>query len=204
MSIEIALPLLFAAGLGGLVAHLWRRGEREERRTGPPSGDPGDRAGDWVHRVPRIFTQPHETSSASVAKIGRTRGAAPTGTARPVPDAPATAADGRSRESIDESPGGTLENRSAAEATDGRGEEEPVASGTASSSEPDDLTRIKGVGKVLEGRLHELGITTFEQLAALGPDDVARASARMGFGDRVERDAWIAQAGRLAAEKRSR
>jgi predicted flap endonuclease-1-like 5' DNA nuclease len=63
----------------------------------------------------------------------------------------------------------------------------------------DDLKRIKGVGPKLERQLHALGITSFAQVAALTPADIARIGATLGFQGRIERDGWIEQAGTLAA-----
>ena len=38
--------------------------------------------------------------------------------------------------------------------------------------EPDDLTQIKGVPKVLERKLHKMGVFYFWQIAEWSPDDV--------------------------------
>jgi predicted flap endonuclease-1-like 5' DNA nuclease len=63
----------------------------------------------------------------------------------------------------------------------------------------DDLTVIKGVGPVLARRLHELGITSFAQLAALTPDQARMIDDVIDFPGRVERERWIEQARELAA-----
>lgn len=64
--------------------------------------------------------------------------------------------------------------------------------------EPDDLKQIKGVGPVLEGKLHALNVKTFAQIAAFTDDDVELVSSALsGFKDRVTRDDWIAQAKEL-------
>ena len=68
--------------------------------------------------------------------------------------------------------------------------------------EPDDLKKIRGIGKVLEGVLNEKGIHTFEQLATLSLDDIESISKELKhFGDRVGRDRWIEQAQELAESK---
>lgn len=67
-----------------------------------------------------------------------------------------------------------------------------------SAASADDLTRIKGIGKVIERRLHELGITTFRQLAELSPSDVQRINKILDFPGRVEREHWVEQARGLA------
>lgn len=62
----------------------------------------------------------------------------------------------------------------------------------------DDLTLIKGIGKVLARKLRELGVTTFHQLAELSPADAHRINEAIDFPGRVEREHWIEQARTLA------
>jgi predicted flap endonuclease-1-like 5' DNA nuclease len=64
----------------------------------------------------------------------------------------------------------------------------------ADSGRADDLTRIKGIGKVIEKKLHDLGITSLHQLAELQPGEVQRINAAIDFPGRVEREHWIEQA----------
>lgn len=64
----------------------------------------------------------------------------------------------------------------------------------APAGEPDDLKKISGVGPVLEKKLHELGVTKFEQIAAFSQTDIARVDDRLNFKGRIERDDWIGQA----------
>ncbi len=64
--------------------------------------------------------------------------------------------------------------------------------------EPDDLKLISGVGPVLEGKLHELGITKFAQIAGFSKEDIDRVDDRLNFKGRIERDDWIKQATDLA------
>lgn len=65
---------------------------------------------------------------------------------------------------------------------------------------PDNLKRLPGVGKVLEGKLNSVGITRLEQIANLSSDDVARLDDALNLKGRVERDDWLGQAKALAAE----
>lgn len=59
----------------------------------------------------------------------------------------------------------------------------------------DDLTDIKGIGKVLARRLHDLGIYTFEQLAELNESDLhGEESLDDDFFRRMQRDDWVGQA----------
>ena len=63
----------------------------------------------------------------------------------------------------------------------------------------DDLTRLVGVGPKLAASLAELGVTTFGQIAAWTPDELAAFDQMLNLKGRAERDAWIAQAKRLTA-----
>lgn len=64
----------------------------------------------------------------------------------------------------------------------------------------DPLIRIKGLGPKAAARLAELGITRFDQLAALDEAGAARIDAEMGtFRGRIARDRWVEQATLLAA-----
>ncbi len=64
----------------------------------------------------------------------------------------------------------------------------------------DDLTRISGVGPVIVGKLHDLGVTTFAQIAAWTPEDVAAMDDKLNFKGRIDRDEWLKQAAEFAAE----
>lgn len=62
----------------------------------------------------------------------------------------------------------------------------------------DDLTAIRGIGKVVARQLNELGIYTLAQIARWDREQVDAISARMGFKERIRRDDWGGQARRLA------
>lgn len=64
--------------------------------------------------------------------------------------------------------------------------------------QPDDLKLISGVGPVLEGKLHGLGITRYAQIAAFTPEDISRVDTVLNFRGRIERDQWVRQARALA------
>ncbi len=72
----------------------------------------------------------------------------------------------------------------------------------APEGEADDLKKISGVGPVIEKKLHALGIRTFEQVANFSKDDIALVDAVLSFKGRIERDDWVSQARKLAAEKK--
>jgi predicted flap endonuclease-1-like 5' DNA nuclease len=71
---------------------------------------------------------------------------------------------------------------------------EPVAP----LAEPDDLTRLVGVGPKLAASLAERGVTTFAQIAAWTAEDLAGVDKDLKLLGRAERDAWVAQAKRFA------
>ena len=66
------------------------------------------------------------------------------------------------------------------------------------SGKPDDLKLISGVGPVLEKKLHALGITKFEQVAAFSKEDIDNVDEVLNFKGRIERDDWLGQAAKLA------
>ena len=59
---------------------------------------------------------------------------------------------------------------------------------------PDDLTKISGVGAVLQGKLNHFGVYKFEQIAGWDEEVVAEFSERLAFKDRVKREKWVDQA----------
>ena len=65
-------------------------------------------------------------------------------------------------------------------------------------STADDLTLLVGIGPKLAASLAELGVTRFSELAAWGPKELADFDAKLNLKGRAERDAWVAQAKRLA------
>ncbi|ETX27556.1 50S ribosomal protein L21 [Roseivivax isoporae] len=62
----------------------------------------------------------------------------------------------------------------------------------------DDLKLLSGVGPALEKKLHEVGITTFAQIAAWTEADVEEFGEKLSFKGRIEREGWIEQAAELA------
>ena len=67
------------------------------------------------------------------------------------------------------------------------------------TAEGDDLTRLAGIGPKLAAALNQRGITTFAQLADWTEEQAEAFDAELSLKGRVARDAWIAQARRLAA-----
>ena len=79
------------------------------------------------------------------------------------------------------------------------------AAAPAAEAEPppmrDDLTRIRGVGPVLQRKLHDLGVFSLAEIASWTQEDVERVQSHLsGFSDRVRRDRWVDQARALVSE----
>ena len=73
---------------------------------------------------------------------------------------------------------------------------------TAPAATPDgadDLKLLSGVGPALEKKLHEVGVTSFAQIAAWGSAEIAEFDEKLSFKGRIERENWIEQAKKLSA-----
>jgi large subunit ribosomal protein L21 len=68
----------------------------------------------------------------------------------------------------------------------------------AATDGADDLTQISGVGPVIVKKLHALDVTTFAQIAAWTPEDIADMDDKLNFKGRIDRDEWLKQASELA------
>jgi predicted flap endonuclease-1-like 5' DNA nuclease len=67
---------------------------------------------------------------------------------------------------------------------------------------PDDLKLIVGVGPVLERMLHQLGVTTFRQVAQWSEREIDEFDAKLHeFPGRIRRDEWVVQARALHQSK---
>ena len=73
------------------------------------------------------------------------------------------------------------------------------AAQAATAMDPDDLTRLVGIGAKLADALAARGVTRFSQLAAWTADDLAEVDAALSLKGRAVRDAWVAQARRFAS-----
>ncbi len=77
----------------------------------------------------------------------------------------------------------------------------PVVEAVAAAVEApqaDDLTRMIGIGPKLSLALAERGVTRFAEIAAWTADDLAEADTALKLKGRAVREAWVAQAKRLA------
>jgi len=76
---------------------------------------------------------------------------------------------------------------------------EPAPAPTPADGGPnDDLTRIRGIDAAVQGRLQEIGIRRFAQIAALKAADVKSLNEALGFNGRIEQENWLGQAQILA------
>jgi large subunit ribosomal protein L21 len=72
---------------------------------------------------------------------------------------------------------------------------EPVAEAAAATAGADDLTAIKGLGKVKAARLAEAGVTTFAQVAAWTDEDIAEVGLQVNTSPgQIKREDWVGQA----------
>ena len=63
----------------------------------------------------------------------------------------------------------------------------------------DDLKRIRGIGVLIEKKLNQMGIASYEQIANWTADDIHRVSRSLDFKGRIERENWVEQARILSA-----
>jgi predicted flap endonuclease-1-like 5' DNA nuclease len=74
----------------------------------------------------------------------------------------------------------------------------PAALTAPQGGKADDLKRIRGIGRVNEAKLHDLGIYHFAQIAVWTPENVEWAGEYLSFPGRIEREDWVGQAKVLA------
>lgn len=88
--------------------------------------------------------------------------------------------------------------------------EEPAAQAAAKPAAPaqqapvqDDLTRIQGVGKIVQQRLNNVGVVSFQQIATWTDTEIAYIENNVlgnSFSGRVSHDRWQSQAKALLKE----
>ncbi|HGZ70271.1 MAG TPA: hypothetical protein ENK74_02650 [Nitratifractor sp.] len=62
----------------------------------------------------------------------------------------------------------------------------------------DNLCRVKGIGNIIEGKLNDLGVYHFDQIAAWSSKEVEWVDSHLAFSGRIVREDWIGQAKILA------
>ena len=63
----------------------------------------------------------------------------------------------------------------------------------------DDLTRINGVGPVIEEGLNNIGIFHYHQIANFTENDIRNVDTELDFPGRIEREDWVEQARKLSS-----
>ena len=63
----------------------------------------------------------------------------------------------------------------------------------------DNLCRIKGIGFVIEEKLHNLGVYHFDQIASWSEKEIEWIDKHLAFSGRILREDWVGQAKKLAA-----
>lgn len=81
-------------------------------------------------------------------------------------------------------------------------ESPPVPADNQVSSEPDDLTRINGIGPKIQQALNEEGIYTYQQLAKMDVETLQALMQRRKW-TMATYTTWPEQAGLLAADRQS-
>jgi predicted flap endonuclease-1-like 5' DNA nuclease len=67
--------------------------------------------------------------------------------------------------------------------------------------QPDDLTRIRGIGPGTAAKLGSFGVTSFHQIASWTDADVEEFDKKLGLAGRAARADWRGQARSLLAEQ---
>ena len=77
-----------------------------------------------------------------------------------------------------------------------------AATAEAIANEIDDLTKVTGIGRVIERRLQEAGVLTYAQLAQMSTDTQQAVLATLGtFEKRARPDQWVREAQRLVSKR---
>jgi len=72
----------------------------------------------------------------------------------------------------------------------------------AAAKVKDDLQVVKGIGPVMERKLNDFGVYSYEQLGRLQKADVEALATTLGsFPDRIARDKWVSQSKKLFKKK---
>nr|WP_321526361.1 hypothetical protein [uncultured Cohaesibacter sp.] len=75
----------------------------------------------------------------------------------------------------------------------------PLALESPIEGKADDLKQIKGIGKVIEGKLNAMGIYHFKQIADWDRGEINYVSTFLSFKGRIDRENWVAQAKLLSS-----
>lgn len=137
-------------------------------------------------------SHPAEGAAPAAAAPGAERVSAPAPASAPA--APAAAPDAPAAEAA---PASIAEAAAEVAPSQPKGLDAPIG-------DKDDLKRMSGVGPVLEGKLNALGFFHFWQIAGWTRAEVDWVDSYLSFKGRIDRDNWIEQATKLAAESPSK
>ena len=96
------------------------------------------------------------------------------------------------------------EHSAKSEAKTAKPKTESKTAANGNQAKADDLTRIKGIGKVLASRLNNMGITNFEQIAAFKAADIERIKREINSRGAGDPSNWINQARLLLKKDQSK
>lgn len=159
--------------------------------------------------APTASTGPAKAASQAPAAVMSSPAPAKTAPAKPAPAKPASAKPAAKPAAAKAAPAAAASKASAPKAAAPKPaaakpapaarKAAPAPAKAATTSKPDNLRRLIGIGPVNEKLLKGQGVTTFAQIAAWTPAEIERIEHALQFGGRVEREHWVEQAKLLAA-----
>jgi predicted flap endonuclease-1-like 5' DNA nuclease/cytoskeletal protein CcmA (bactofilin family) len=208
----IVAVLIGATGVGAVLVHLARRSNFSGGVGGFSFGGPST--------PPAEPTAPSENSWTPVEPGEEDLRTTPASDVGPVPSAavdevytePAPAVDETEMDATGLAPSEAEAEPAPAESPEAdRGfvtgeemglsdaERDALRRGAGITGEPDDFLRLRGIGPTFNRRLQEAGVTTYAQMAAMSPEELAQI---LGWPpERVVRDQLREQAAELASRK---
>lgn len=156
--------------------------------------DLGDKVGreNWIAQARMLLGEPAKMAAAVAASSAPSAAAAAQAASAPAVDATAMAATAAAAAAAATSAGTQTAQSEAAPAA------APLMSRPGAGA-GDDLKRIRGVGILIERKLKQLGISSYEEIANWTSSDIERVNAVLDFNGRIERENWIEQARILAS-----
>lgn len=133
-------------------------------------------------------------ASSGVKDATGARAARRTGQASPAAQEKPAEAEAKPRKA--KAPKASTEGRTAATEVEAR---PPANLLDGAKGEPDDLTRLSGVGPKLQQKLNDNGVFHFWQIAEWTEAEVAHMDEQLSFKGRIQREDWIGQAKTFAA-----
>lgn len=164
-------------------------------------------AEDKIVEEPTTKVEAQPTDDARAAEEPDTSASKPDGT-EPSASGAETGSEPDSKESELESIGSAQDGTAAAtpkkkrleiDALEGLSGQQPAGYAKARDGQADDLKRIKGIGKVNERKLNELGVWHLDQIAAWTDAEIAWVDGYLAFRGRIVREDWVGQAKELTA-----